>query len=76
MPDRNSELYEKLGALIQSNQDIKGELKFIHKTIIEDKKDLQALDRRLQAVEKKQYTIVVLATFVWGIIVLGVKKFL
>lgn len=72
----DKELYEKLGALIQGDKDIKDELKFIHKTIVDDRKDFKDLETRVRNVEKRQYTIVILATAVWAGIVLLVKKFI
>lgn len=82
----DKELYQTLGALLESSKDVKDELKFIHKAIVEDRADMKALDlrlqkaddaldERLQSVEKKQYAIWVVATVVWAAIVALFNKY-
>lgn len=76
MASDDKELYKMLGALVQSNEDIKDELKFIHASLNKKDGDVKDLDKRLQNVEKRQYTIVIVATAVWGVIVMMVRKYL
>ena len=83
----DKDLYQTLGALLESSKDVKDELKFIHRAIVEDRADMKALDLRLQkadddldlrlqSVEKKQYAIWILATIVWTGIVAFFNKFI
>ena len=72
----DKELYKMLGELIAGQKDIKDELKFMHKERSGDRKDLKDIDKRLQNVEKRQYTIVVIATAIWTMIVYSIKKYL
>lgn len=80
--NNNSEnqLYQTLGALLESNKDLKEELKFIHKALLIDREkttqELKLIEKRLSDVEKKQYTIVTVATVVWGCIVMLIRKYL
>lgn len=44
---------------------------------IEDVRDkIEKVKEKVASVEKKQYAVTVLATFVWGVIVILIKKFL
>lgn len=72
----DKELYKTLGALLEGVKDIKDELKFMHNERTEDRRDIKDIDKRLQSVEKRQYTIIIAATAVWAGIVMLVRKYL
>lgn len=71
----DKELYLTLGQLLQSNKDIKEELQFIHKAILAEKGKIEALDVRVQSLEKRQYAAIVLASAFWGVVVSIIQKF-
>lgn len=72
----DKELYTMLGKLVQGNEDIKDEMAFIHKAIVEKDNDIKEIDKRLQNVEKRQYSLVLIATAAWTLIVYSIKKYL